>query len=48
MADKKIPVRLQGLEGTDFTKIFIAVFVLVITLGKLLEKIHMLTFPFHV
>lgn len=38
MGDEKIPVRL---EGTDFTKIFIAVFVIVITLGKLLKNVHM-------
>lgn len=37
MADKKVPVRLEGMEGTDFTQIFIAVFVIVITLGTFLK-----------
>lgn len=46
MADKKVPVRLQTLEGTDFTKIFIAVFAIVITLGKSQQNTHMLTLPF--
>lgn len=34
MTDKKATLRLQSVEGTDFTKIFIAVFVIVITLGN--------------
>lgn len=41
MGDKKVPVRLEGAEGTDFTNIFVAVFVIILTLGK--EEINIET-----